>query len=150
MTPNKTASSTPWAVIALMLALLLGGCVTTHPANNDPAPGTSTTPQKTKPAPSPTRTKTPPTVKYIYTSREPVIGVYITTKGTPRAEQSGWSTTPAGGTDSIWYANGAATDSLRISSTAIVTRIVWVLPDGSQRIQEGDLTYYDPETQHNR
>lgn len=151
MTPNKTTSSTtPWAVIAFMLALLLGGCVTTHPANNDPNPDTPATPQKATPAPSPTHSMTPPTVKYIYTSREPVIGAYITTEGTPRAEQTGWSTLPAGSAENIWYANGTATDSLHISSTAIVTQIVWVLPDGSQRIQKGDLTYYDPETQHNR
>ena len=83
--------------------------------------------------------------KYHYHARETVIGAYITTDGTPRAERNGWATGPTG-TESIWYANGNPTDTLLISSTATVTRIVWVLPDGSQRVQEGDLTYYNPET----
>lgn len=86
-----------------------------------------------------------PTPKYHYTSRETVTGAYITTKGTPRAERNGWATGPTG-TEGIWYAHGDATCALLISSTATVTRIVWILPDGSQRVQEGDLTYYNPET----
>ncbi|WP_237196887.1 hypothetical protein [Rothia nasimurium] len=127
-----------WVILPVLL--LLGGCVGTAPASapavteSAPAPVVGATP-KPKPAP-----------KFHYTSREPVIGAYITTDGTPRAELDGWATGPAGGTENIWYANGKETEALLISSTATVTRIVWVLPDGSQRIQVGDLTYYNPET----
>ena len=125
--------------VLLPALLLLGGCVGTAPAS---------APAVTESAPAPVAGATPkpkPTPKFHYTSREPVIGAYITTNGTPRAERDGWSTGPTG-TETIWYANGQETDALLISSTSTVTRIVWVLPDGSQRIQEGDLTYYNPET----
>ena len=48
----------------------------------------------------------------------------------------------------LGYKHGQKTqeDPLTIEATATVTRIVWILPDGSQRVQEGDLTYYNPET----
>lgn len=127
-----------WVILPVLL--LLGGCVGTAPAS---APAVTETP-----APAPVVGATPkpkPPMKFYYYSREPVIGAYITTKGTPRAERDGWSTGPTS-TENIWYANGEETDELVISSTKTVTRIVWVLPGGSQRIQEGDLTYYNPET----
>lgn len=123
--------------VLLPVLLLLGGCVGTAPA---------AAPAATESAPAPVAGATPkPTPKFHYTSREPVIGAYITTKGTPRAERDGWSTGPTG-TETIWYANGEETSELVISSTKTVSRIVWVLPDGSQRVQEGSLTYYNPET----
>lgn len=126
--------------VLLPALLLLGGFVGTAPAA---APAVTDTP-----APAPVAGATPkpkPAPKFHYTSREPVIGAYITTKGTPRAEHDGWSTGPTG-TENIWYANGQEVDELLISSTKTVARIVWVLPDGSQRVQEGSLTYYNPET----
>lgn len=120
--------------VLLPVLLLLGGCVGTAPA-----------PEATAPAPASAEVGATPAPKYHYTSREPIIGAYITTDGTPRAERNGWSTGPTN-TEGIWYANGDEADTLLISSTSTVTRIVWVLPDGSQRVQEGDLTYYNPET----
>lgn len=133
MTRRRPAAG--WVLLPVLA--LLGGCVGTAPAPADTEPAPTTHQVGATPA--------PPSPKYHYHAREPVIGAYITTKGTPRAERNGWSTGPTG-TETIWYANGEATDALLISSTATVTRIVWVLPDGSQRIQQGDLTYYDPET----
>lgn len=129
---------TPAAGWVLLPALaLLAGCVGTAPAS---------APAVTASAPAPVAGATPkPAPKFHYTSREPVIGAYITTKGTPRAEHDGWSTGPTG-TEGIWYANGQETGELVISSTSTVSRITWVLPDGSQRVQEGSLTYYNPET----
>lgn len=126
--------------VLLPALLLLGGCVGAAPAS---APAVIETP-----APAPVAGATPkpkPSPKFHYYSREPVIGAYITTDGTPRAERDGWSTGPTG-TEGIWYASGEETDALLISSTKTVRHIVWVLPDGSQRVQEGDLTYYNPET----
>lgn len=125
--------------VMLPMLALLGGCVGTAPA-----------PADTEPAPAPASvevgaTPAPPALKFHYTSRETVIGAYITTNGTPTALQDGWATGPTP-TEGIWYANGEAADALLISSTATVTKIVWILPDGSQRVQEGDLTYYNPET----
>lgn len=131
---TRRAPATGWVLLPALL--LLGGCVGTAPASAPAAPET----------PTPTQVRATPAPKFHYTSREPVTGAYITTTGTPRAERDGWATGPAGGTENIWYANGEATDALLISSTKTVTRIVWVLPDGSQRVQEGDLTYYNPET----
>lgn len=83
---------------------------------------------------------------FAYTPREPVIGAYITTTGTPTARADGWATNPADKQKGIWYANGPETTSLTITANEPATQIIWVLPDGSQRVQEGDLTYYDPET----
>lgn len=83
---------------------------------------------------------------FAYTPREPVTGAYITTTGTPTARADGWATTPADKQKGIWYAHGPETASLTITAGEPVTRIIWVLPDGAQRVQEGDLTYYDPET----
>lgn len=135
---TRRAPAAGWVILPALL--LLGGCVGTAPAS---APAVTDTP-----APAPMARATPkpkPAPKYHYTSREPVIGAYITTDGTPTALADGWATGPTNA-EGIWYANGEETDELVISSTKTVTRIVWVLPDGSQRIQEGDLTYYNPET----
>lgn len=125
--------------VLLPVLSLLAGCVGTAPAPADTEPA---------PAPASVEVGAPPATpapKFHYTSRETVIGAYITTNGTPRAERNGWATGPTN-TEGTWYANGTATDHLIIEATATVTRIVWILPDGSQRIQEGDLTYYNPET----
>lgn len=146
-------SPAPWPAIAIMLAMIITAAALnawadrvepSWPATSQ-ATETATEPAKTAQSSEPAQVRTP-SPKFHYYSREPVIGAYITTGGTPRAEIDGWSTGPAGGAENIWYASGAEVDELLISSTATVTRIVWVLPDGSQRVQEGDLTYYDPET----
>ncbi|WP_237211809.1 hypothetical protein [Rothia nasimurium] len=137
-----------------MLALIITAAVLNAWAERRNRPAWPDTPQATEAATEPAKTAqssasaqaSAPSMKFHCTSREPVIGAYITTSGTPRAERDGWSTGPAGGAENIWYASGEETDALLISSTSTVTRIVWVLPDGSQRVQEGDLTYYDPET----
>lgn len=134
MTRRRPAAG--WVLLPVLA--LLGGCVGTAPAS---APATESAPATVagatpKPKPSP---------KFHYYSRETVTGAYITTAGTPRAERNGWSTGPTG-TETIWYANGDEAEALLISSTKTVTKIVWVLPDGSQRVQQGDLTYYNPET----
>lgn len=145
-------SPAPWPAIAIMLALIIAAAALNAWADRV-GPSWPDTPQATEAATEPAKTAQSseaaqvrtPSMKFHYYSREPVIGAYITTGGTPRAELDGWSTGPAGGTEHIWYASGEETDSLLISSTKTVTRIVWVLPDGSQRIQVGDLTYYNPE-----
>lgn len=142
----------PWPAIAIMLALIITAAVLNAWADRG-GPSWSATSQTTQPATEPAKTAqssestqvSTPSTKFHYYSREPVIGAYITTDGTPRAERDGWSTGPAGGTETIWYASGEETEALLISSTSTVTRIIWVLPDGSQRVQEGDLTYYNPE-----
>lgn len=149
---TATKSPAPWPAIAIMLALIITAAVLNAWADRV-GPSWPDTPQATEAATEPAKTAqssesaqaSAPSMKFHYTSREPVIGAYITTDGTPRAERDGWSTGPAGGTENIWYASGEETEALLISSTATVTRIVWVLPDGSQRVQEGDLTYYNPE-----
>lgn len=124
-----------------MVLAMLAGCVGTAPvpAATEPAHAPATASVEVGATPAPT------SPKYHYHARETVTGAYITTDGQPTALQDGWATGPTS-TEGTWYANGPATDTLLISSTATVTRIVWVLPDGSQRIQEGDLTYYNPET----
>lgn len=86
-----------------------------------------------------------PTV-FTYKARQPVTGAYITTTGTPTARADGWATNPSDKEKGIWYAHGPDTASLTITADEPATQIIWVLPDGSQRVQEGDLTYYDPET----
>lgn len=132
---TRRRPATGWVLLPVLA--LLAGCVGTAPA-----------PADTEPAPTPSQvgaTPAQPSPKYHYTSREPVTGAYITTDGQPTALADGWATGPTSA-EGIWYANGPATDALLISSTATVTRIVWILPDGSQRVQEGDLTYYNPET----
>ena len=131
MTRRRPAAG--WVLLPVLA--LLAGCVSTVPASAPAAPA-SVEVGATPATPAP---------KYHYHARETVTGAYITTKGTPRAERQGWATGPTG-TEGTWYANGDATDTLLISSTATVTKIVWILPDGSQRVQEGDLTYYNPET----
>ncbi len=138
MTRRRLAAG--WVLLPVLL--LLGGCVGTAPAAspekpaNEPAPTTHQVGATPKPKPS---------MKFHYTSRETVTGAYITTDGQPTALTDGWATNPTP-TEHIWYAHGTATDTLLISSTKTVTKIVWVLPDGSQRVQKGDLTYYNPET----
>lgn len=151
MTARK--SPAPWGAIAAMLALIITAAALNAWADRV-GPSWPATSQATEPAMEPAKTvqssesaqASAPSPKYHYYSREPVIGAYITTAGTPRVERNGWAAMPAGGTETIWYASGDEADELLISSTAVVSRIVWVLPDGSQRVQEGDLTYYDPET----
>lgn len=146
-------SPAPWPAIAIMLGLIITAAVLNAWADRV-GPSWPATSQATESVPEPAKTAQSsesdqvrtPSMKFHYTSREPVIGAYITTDGTPRVERNGWSTGPAAGTEHIWYASGEETDALLISSTKTVTRIVWVLPNGSQRVQEGDLTYYDPET----
>lgn len=133
---TRRRPATGWVVLPVLA--LLAGCVSTAPAS---APATESAPASAEVGATPAQ----PSPKFHYHARETVTGAYITTDGTPRAERNGWSTGPTG-TEGIWYANGAETDELVISSTKTVSRIVWVLPDGSQRIQEGDLTYYNPET----
>lgn len=151
MTSRK--SPAPWGAIAVMLALIITAAGVNAWADRV-GPSWPATSQATESAKEPAKTAqssasaqvSTQSPKYHYYSREPVIGAYITTAGTPRAEREGWATGPTGGSETVWYANGQETDELLISSTATVTRIVWVLPGGSQRVQEGDLTYYDPET----
>ncbi|WP_237206486.1 hypothetical protein [Rothia nasimurium] len=148
--PKKPA---PWGGIMAMLPLIITAAVLNVWADRL-GPSWPATSQTTEAATDPAKTAqssaaaqaSAPSMKFHYYSREPVIGAYITTDGTPRVERNGWSTGSAGGTENIWYASGEETEALLISSTSTVTRIVWVLPDGSQRVQEGDLTYYDPET----
>lgn len=121
-----------WALLPVLA--LLAGCV-----------GTAPVPAATEPAPTTHQVGATPAPKFHYHARETVTGAYITTDGQPTVLTDGWATGPTS-TEGVWYANGAATDHLTIESTATVTRIVWILPDGSQRVQEGDLTYYNPET----
>lgn len=129
---------TPAAGWVLLPALaLLAGCVSTAPAS---APEATETP-----APASAEVGATPAPKYQYTSREEVTGAHIFTTGTPTALTPDWATMPAGEHRPAWYAHGPATTQLTIESTAPVTKIVWILPDGSQRIQQGDLTYYNPE-----
>lgn len=150
MTARKAPA--PWGAIAAMLALIITAAVLnawadrvgpSWPATSQ-ATETATEPAKTAQSSASTQASAP-SPKYIYQPRETVTGAYITTDGQPTALTNGWATTPASEAAGTWYAYGSATDTLLISSTATVTRIVWVLPDGSQRVQEGDLTYYDPE-----
>lgn len=146
---NATKNPAPWGAIAIMLALIITAAVLNAWADRVgpswPATSQATAPAKITQSSESTQASAP-SPKYHYYSREPVIGAYITTAGTPRVERNGWAAMPAGGTETIWYASGEEADELLISSTAVVSRIVWVLPDGSQRVQDGDLTYYDPET----
>ena len=128
-----TVPRTPWGLVVLAVLALLAVVALAHPT------------QPETPAPTTHQVGATPSPKFHYTSREPVIGAYITTDGQPTALADGWATGPTS-TEGIWYANGDEAKAMLISSTATVTRIVWVLPDGSQRGQEGDLTYYNPET----
>lgn len=132
MTRRRPAAG--WVVLPVLA--LLAGCVGTAPA---------TAPVATEPAPASAEVGATPAPKYHYTSREEVTGAYIFTTGTPTALTPDWATMPAGEHRPAWYAHGPATTQLTIESTAPVTKIVWTLPDGSQRVQEGDLTYYNPE-----
>ena len=129
--------ATGWVLLPVLA--LLAGCVSTVPATAPAATETTAT------APTTHQVGATPSPKYHYHSRETVTGAYITTDDTPTALADGWATGPTP-TEGTWYAHGTATDHLTIEATATVTRIVWVLPDGSQRVQEGDLTYYNPET----
>lgn len=131
---TRRLPATGWVLLPVLA--LLAGCVGTAPASVPDAPASV----EVGAAPA------QPAPKYHYHARETVIGAYITTDGQPTALTDGWATTPASEAAGTWYAYGSATDPLTIESTSTVTRIVWVLPDGSQRVQEGDLTYYNPET----
>lgn len=134
---TRRAPAAGWVVLPVLA--LLAGCVGTAPAS---------APEATAPAPASAEvgaTPTPPSPKYQYTSREEVTGAHIFTAGTATALTQGWATMPAGENRPAWYTYGLATTQLTIESTAPVTKIVWTLPDGSQRVQEGDLTYYNPE-----
>lgn len=150
MTARK--SPAPWGAIAAMLALIITAAGLNAWADRV-GPSWPATSQATDVATEPAKTAqssesaqaSTPSPKFHYHAREPVTGAYITTDGQPTALADGWATGPTP-TEGIWYANGSVTDALLISSTKTVTRIVWVLPDGSQRVQEGDLTYYNPET----
>lgn len=150
---SATKNPAPWGAIAIMLALIITAAALNAWADRvGPSwPATSqttesaTVPAKTAQSSVSTQVSTP-SPKYIYQPRETVTGAYITTDGQPTALTDGWATTPASEAAGTWYAYGSATDTLTIESTSTVTRIVWVLPDGSQRVQEGDLTYYNPET----
>lgn len=129
-----TIPHTPWGLLILAALAVLVIAPLAHPTPPD----------------TPTQAPTPavgvaPAPKYHYTSREEVTGAYIFTTGTPTALTPDWATMPAGEHRPAWYAHGPATTQLTIESTAPVTKIVWILPDGSQRMQEGDLTYYNPE-----
>lgn len=126
---TRRLPATGWVMLPVLA--LLAGCVSTAPAS--------------APAPASAEVGATPATKYQYTSREEVTGAYIFTAGTPTALTPDWATMPAGEHRPAWYAYGPATDQLTIESTATVTKIVWILPDGSQRIQVGDLTYYNPE-----
>lgn len=149
-----TARKSPalWGAITFMLALIITAAVLNAWADwvgpswptTSQATGSAIEPAKTAQSSKSTQASAP-SPKYIYQPRETVTGAYITTDGQPTALTDGWATTPASEAAGTWYAYGSATDTLTIESTSTVTRIVWVLPDGSQRIQEGDLTYYDPE-----
>lgn len=122
--------------VLLPALLLLGGCVGTAPAS---------APAVTESAPAPVVGATP-TPKYQYTAREQVTGVYIFTEPQPTLDSDGWAIFPPTDTAPAWYAHGPATDTLTVTTREPITKLVWVLPDGSQRVQEGDLTYYNPET----
>lgn len=149
---STTKNPAPWGAIAVMLALIITAVVLNAWADRV-GPSWPATSQATESATEPAKTAQSSasaqvstlSPKYIYQPRETVTGAYITTDGQPTALTDGWATTPASEAAGTWYAYGSATDTLTIESTATVTRIVWVLPDGSQRVQEGDLTYYDPE-----
>lgn len=136
----KSSNPAPWPAIAIMVSLLL-----TAAALNVWADRVGPSWPTTSPATSSAQASAP-SPKYHYKAREEVTGAYIFTAGTPTALTAGWATMPAGEHRPAWYAYGPATDQLTIESTSTVTKIVWTLPDGSQRIQQGDLTYYDPET----
>lgn len=127
--------------VLLPVLLLLGGCLGTAPSEDK---STAKIPAKTAQSNESAQVSTPLS-KYIYRARETVTGAYITTTGTPTALTDGWATSPTTA-EGTWYAYGTATDTLTIEATATVTKIVWILPDGSQRVQKGDLTYYNPET----
>lgn len=145
----KITHPAPWPAIAIMVSLLLTAAALNAWADRVgpswPATAPATTSAKTEQN-SASPQASAPSPKYHYKAREEVTGAYIFTAGTLTALTAGWATMPAGEHRPAWYAYGPATDQLTIESTSTVTKIVWILPDGSQRIQQGDLTYYNPET----
>lgn len=141
--PRHKAPTQAYFTLALIAGLFITGTACMVLASvvqekSDTTPALDNSPKCSAPA------------KDLYVSREKVTGAYITTTGTPTAHtvayDSKWATTDVPNDKGIWYAYGPATNNLLITSTEKITRITWELPDGSQRVQEGDLTYYAPET----
>lgn len=120
----------PWGALVFMLALLLlGYWATTQPAGPSPEPVGSAVRVENG--------------RYYYTSPGTVTGVHITTTGIPTALPEGWATGPAIKDRGIWYAYGLPQAEVVIKSPEPVTRLVWILPDGSQQVQEPE----NPETE---
>lgn len=112
----------PWGALVFMLALLLlGYWATTQPAGTAPKPASSSVRYQDG--------------AYYYTSPGTVTGVYITTTGTPIALPEGWATGPAIKDRGVWYAYGLPQAEVVIKSRQPVTRLTWILPDGSQQTQ---------------
>lgn len=94
-------------------------------------------------------------LSYEYHAREPVTGAYVVTQSPAvvRADEGGWSSNSESLSDhsNLYYLFGPADTAfntetfLTVQASEPVLQITWVLPDGSQRVQRGDLTYYNPE-----
>lgn len=94
-------------------------------------------------------------LSYEYHAREPVVGAYVTTQSPAvvRADEGGWSSNSESLSDNsnLYYIFGPSDTAfntetfLTVKASKPVVQITWVLPDGSQRVQRGDLTYYNPE-----
>lgn len=94
-------------------------------------------------------------LSYQYHAREPVVGAYVVTQSPAvvRADEGGWSSNSESLSDhsNLYYLFGPADTAfntetfLTVQASEPVLQITWVLPDGSQRVQRGDLTYYNPE-----
>lgn len=94
-------------------------------------------------------------LSYEYHAREPVTGAYVVTQSPAvvRADEGGWSSNSDSLSDhsNLYYIFGPADTAfstetfLTVRASEPVLQITWVLPDGSQRVQRGDLTYYNPE-----
>ena len=94
-------------------------------------------------------------LSYQYHAREPVTGAYVVTQSPAvvRADEGGWSSNSESLSDhsNLYYLSGPADTAfntetfLTVRASEPVLQITWVLPDGSQRVQRGDLTYYNPE-----
>ena len=94
-------------------------------------------------------------LSYQYHAREPVVGAYVVTQSPAvvRADEGGWSSNSESLSDhsNLYYLSGPADTAfntetfLTVQASEPVLQITWVLPDGSQRVQRGDLTYYNPE-----
>lgn len=94
-------------------------------------------------------------LSYEYHAREPVVGAYVVTQSPAvvRADEGGWSSNSESLSDhsNLYYLFGPSDTAfntetfLTVQASEPVLQITWVLPDGSQRVQRGDLTYYNPE-----